>query len=77
MLICPFPKTLLSHVMTTVIQSYIFVFIICRSDVIENKHPMAVLKTRAFWTLWFMFLTNGQAVQFGATLYKVSTLGKV
>ena len=43
----------------------------------ENKHPMAVLKTRAFWTLWFMFFANGQAEQFGATLYKVSTLNRL
>lgn len=31
---------------------------------------MVVIKTREFWTLWFMFLTNGQAVQFSAALYK-------
>ena len=45
--------------------------------VIENKHPMVVLKTRAFWTLWFMFLVNGQAVQFAATLYKVRGLNRL
>jgi hypothetical protein len=41
---------------------------------VKDKHPLVVIKTREFWTLWFMFLTNGQAVQFTAALYKVSSL---
>ena len=51
-----------------------YLFLLCSNVYIEDKHPMVVIKTREFWTLWFMFLTNGQAVQFSAALYKVSTL---
>ena len=37
---------------------------------VKDKHPLVVIKTREFWTLWLMFLTNGQAVQFTSALYK-------
>ena len=38
---------------------------------IPDVHPFDMLKTRAFYTLWFLFLVNGQSVIFISTLYKV------
>ena len=37
-----------------------------------DVHPLKVLRSRAFYTLWFTFLLNGQGVVFISTLYKVS-----
>ena len=37
-----------------------------------SLHPLKVIRTRAFWTLWVTFLGNGIAVLFISTLYKVS-----
>ncbi len=37
-----------------------------------NLSPREVVKTRAFWTLWFAFLFNGQGQLFVSTLYKVN-----
>ena len=36
-----------------------------------SLHPLKVIRTRAFWTLWVTFLGNGIAVLFISTLYKV------
>ena len=38
---------------------------------IPDVHPFDMLRTRAFYTLWFLFLVNGQSVIFISTLYKV------
>ncbi|XP_028401611.1 uncharacterized protein LOC114524659 [Dendronephthya gigantea] len=41
-----------------------------QNDAIKDKRPLEMLKTREFWTLWFMFLINSESVQFISSLYK-------
>ena len=44
------------------------------SNVITSLHPKQMLRKVNFYILWFMFLSNGTAVVFIATLYKVFAL---
>ena len=53
----------------TTFSTYIRIFYF--RDDSRNLTPYQVIRSRAGWTLWAIFLINGQGIQFISTLYKV------
>ncbi|RUS90172.1 hypothetical protein EGW08_002051 [Elysia chlorotica] len=44
--------------------------VLCKGEDVVNVGPLEMIKSKYFYMLWFIFLLNGQGINFVSTLYK-------